>query len=191
MAAPARDTGRCLHDGDRAVGPGSGSSTSRRAPSPWWSIRYSPCWIRPNEGRYADSLRRRLSAELPAAPRTQDHARSAAPMVSISCRRLEGVKISHCWTGKTAFTFDMMPHSRRATIGVEYAHGLVSGPACSMGTYLGHKTVCFACWATGEASPPRRPGSPSRASRSTPAAPGSCRSRWRGTSTSDRKLFKG
>ncbi|MCY4480312.1 MAG: FAD-dependent oxidoreductase [Rhodospirillales bacterium] len=52
---------------------------------------------------------------------------------------LEGVKISHCWTGKTAFTFDMMPHTGSHD-GVEYAMGWC-GSGVPMGTYLGHKTA--------------------------------------------------
>ena len=52
--------------------------------------------------------------------------------------QLEGVKVSHCWTGNMGFTFDKLPHTG-AHEGVEFAAGLC-GVGIPMGTYLGHKT---------------------------------------------------
>ena len=53
--------------------------------------------------------------------------------------QLEGVKVSHCWTGNMGFTFDKLPHTG-AYEGVEFATGLC-GVGIPMGTYLGHKTA--------------------------------------------------
>lgn len=97
---------------------------------------YSPCWIRPNEDG-TRILFGGLSAEPPAAL-----ARKAAFLRDAMVRivpELEGVRISHCWTGKTAFTFDMLPHTGSHE-GVEYAMGWC-GSGVPMGTYLGHKTA--------------------------------------------------
>ena len=52
--------------------------------------------------------------------------------------QLEGVKVSHCWTGNMGFSFDKLPHTG-AHEGVEFAAGLC-GVGIPMGTYLGHKT---------------------------------------------------
>lgn len=52
--------------------------------------------------------------------------------------QLEGVKLSHCWTGNMGFTFDKLPHTG-AHEGVEFTTGLC-GVGIPMGTYLGHKT---------------------------------------------------
>ncbi len=98
--------------------------------------RNSPCWIRPNEDG-TRILFGGLSAEPPA-----DLAQKARYLHDAMLQivpSLEGVKISHCWTGKTAFTFDMMPHTGSHD-GVEYAMGWC-GSGVPMGTYLGHKTA--------------------------------------------------
>ena len=71
---------------------------------------------------------------------------------------LEGVKISHCWTGKTAFTFDMMPHTGSHD-GVEYAMGWC-GSGVPMGTYLGHKTALRVLGDPRGREPLRRPALP-------------------------------
>ena len=98
--------------------------------------RNSPCWLRPNEDG-TRLLFGGLSAEPPAdLERKARHLREA--MVAI-VPALEDVKISHCWTGKTAFTFDMLPHTGSHE-GVEYAMGWC-GSGVPMGTYLGHKTA--------------------------------------------------
>lgn len=52
--------------------------------------------------------------------------------------QLEGVKLSHCWTGNMGFSFDKLPHTG-AHGGVEFATGMC-GVGIPMGTYLGHKT---------------------------------------------------
>ena len=98
--------------------------------------RNSPCWLRPNEDG-TRLLFGGLSAEPPVdLERKARHLREA--LVGI-VPALEGVKISHCWTGKTAFTFDMLPHTGSHE-GVEYAMGWC-GSGVPMGTYLGHKTA--------------------------------------------------
>ena len=96
----------------------------------------SPLWVRPNEDG-TRILFGGLSAEPPSAlERKARHLRDA--MVHV-VPALEGAKISHCWTGKTAFTFDMLPHTGSHD-GVEYALGWC-GSGVPMGTYLGHKTA--------------------------------------------------
>ena len=97
---------------------------------------YSPCWIRPNEDG-TRILFGGLSAEPPSAPERK--ARFLRDALVRIVPALDGVKISHCWTGKTAFTFDMLPHTGSHG-GVEYAMGWC-GSGVPMGTYLGHKTA--------------------------------------------------
>ena len=98
--------------------------------------RNSPCWLRPNEDG-TRLLFGGLSAE-PPADLERKARRLREAMVAI-VPALGDVKISHCWTGKTAFTFDMMPHTGSHE-GVEYAMGWC-GSGVPMGTYLGHKTA--------------------------------------------------
>ena len=97
---------------------------------------HSPCWIRPNEDG-TRILFGGLSAEPPAA--LDRKARTLRDAMVRIVPALEGVKISHCWTGKTAFTFDMLPHTGSHD-GVEYALGWC-GSGVPMGTYLGYKTA--------------------------------------------------
>ena len=103
---------------------------------PMLEHRYSPCWLRPNEDG-TRILFGGLSAEPPAD--LERKARTLRDAMVHIVPALEGVKISHCWTGKTAFTFDMMPHTGSHD-GVEYAMGWC-GSGVPMGTYLGHKTA--------------------------------------------------
>jgi glycine/D-amino acid oxidase-like deaminating enzyme len=51
--------------------------------------------------------------------------------------QLEGVGISHSWTGKLGVSFDMLPHLGKVN-GVYYAMGY-SGHGVSLGSYLGHE----------------------------------------------------
>ena len=97
---------------------------------------YSPCWIRPNEDG-TRILFGGLSAEPPAE--LERKARTLREAMVQIVPGLEGVKISHCWTGKTAFTFDMLPHTGSHE-GVEYAMGWC-GSGVPMGTYMGYKTA--------------------------------------------------
>ncbi len=97
---------------------------------------HSPCWIRPNEDG-TRILFGGLSAEPPFG--LERKARYLRDALTRIVPALEEVKISHCWTGKTAFTFDMMPHTGSHD-GVEYAMGWC-GSGVPMGTYLGHKTA--------------------------------------------------
>ena len=98
--------------------------------------RNSPCWVRPNEDG-TRILFGGLSAEPPFA--LEHKALTLRDAMVRIVPALEGVKISHCWTGKTAFTFDMLPHTGDHE-GVEYALGWC-GSGVPMGTYLGHKTA--------------------------------------------------
>lgn len=50
--------------------------------------------------------------------------------------QLEGTRITHYWTGKTAFTADRMPHLGTCD-GIHYALGF-NGAGAAMGPYLGH-----------------------------------------------------
>jgi glycine/D-amino acid oxidase-like deaminating enzyme len=52
---------------------------------------------------------------------------------------LQGVRISHVWTGKCAATFDLFPHTG-VMRGLHYAMGYCFG-GLTMGTWLGHKTA--------------------------------------------------
>lgn len=52
---------------------------------------------------------------------------------------LGGVKISHCWTGTTGFTFSFMPHVGQFD-GIWHALGY-SGSGNAMAPYLGHKAA--------------------------------------------------
>ena len=97
---------------------------------------YSPCWIRPNEDG-TRILFGGLSAEPPAE--LERKARTLRDAMVQVVPGLEGVRISPCWAGKTAFTFDMLPHTGSHE-GVEYALGWC-GSGVPMGTYMGYKTA--------------------------------------------------
>lgn len=53
---------------------------------------------------------------------------------------LDGVRISHAWTGNVAFTFDSLPHMGRDRTGAFYCLGC-NGSGVAMMTYLGHRTA--------------------------------------------------
>lgn len=53
---------------------------------------------------------------------------------------LDGVRISHAWTGNVAFTFDRLPHMGRDESGVCYCLGC-NGSGVAMMTYLGQRTA--------------------------------------------------
>ncbi|MDP6689531.1 MAG: FAD-binding oxidoreductase [Alphaproteobacteria bacterium] len=53
--------------------------------------------------------------------------------------QLEGIKVSHCWTGGIAFTFDFLPHMGRHN-GVHFMAGC-NGAGVAMMTYLGTQTA--------------------------------------------------
>jgi glycine/D-amino acid oxidase-like deaminating enzyme len=53
--------------------------------------------------------------------------------------QLEGIKVTHCWTGGIAFTFDFLPHMGRHN-GVHYMAGC-NGAGVAMMTYLGTQTA--------------------------------------------------
>ena len=52
---------------------------------------------------------------------------------------LEGLRVTHSWTGNVAFAFDRLPHTG-AHDGLHYAIGYC-GSGVVMATYLGHKTA--------------------------------------------------
>ncbi|MCB2102356.1 MAG: FAD-binding oxidoreductase, partial [Rhodobacterales bacterium] len=53
--------------------------------------------------------------------------------------QLDGVRVTHTWAGKVAFTFDTLPHIG-VHGGVHYAMGYC-GTGVAMATYLGHKAA--------------------------------------------------
>jgi glycine/D-amino acid oxidase-like deaminating enzyme len=53
--------------------------------------------------------------------------------------QLDGVKLTHAWTGNVAFTFDFLPHMGRQD-GLHYALGC-NGSGVAMMSYLGHKVA--------------------------------------------------
>jgi glycine/D-amino acid oxidase-like deaminating enzyme len=53
--------------------------------------------------------------------------------------QLNGVKITHAWTGNVAFTFDFLPHMGRDE-GMHYCLGC-NGSGVAMMTYLGYQTA--------------------------------------------------
>ena len=143
---------------------------------PMLEHRYSPCWLRPNEDG-TRILFGGLSAEPPAD--LERKARTLRDAMVHIVPALEGVKISHCWTGQDRLHLRHdAPHRepRRRRV----RDGLVRVRACPWAPISATRPRS-GCWATRKPSPPSTAG-PSRPSRSTPAAPGSCRSRWRGTS---------
>lgn len=98
--------------------------------------RYTPCWMRTNE----DGTRILFGGTSAEPPKhLPDKALHLHQVMSEIAPVLKDVKVSHCWTGKTAFTFDMLPHTGSHE-GVEYALGWC-GAGVPMGTYLGHKTA--------------------------------------------------
>jgi glycine/D-amino acid oxidase-like deaminating enzyme len=52
---------------------------------------------------------------------------------------LADVRVTHCWEGQMAFTFDWLPHVGSED-GIHYAVGY-NGAGLPMGTYLGHKAA--------------------------------------------------
>jgi glycine/D-amino acid oxidase-like deaminating enzyme len=74
---------------------------------------------------------------------TQVEARVSAPILhrSMTARfpQLRGVRVTHAWTGNTAFTFDALPHMGRRD-GLHYCLGC-NGSGIAMMTYLGHQTA--------------------------------------------------
>jgi len=98
--------------------------------------RYNPCWIRANEDG-TRILFGGASAEKPF--HLPDKAKALHDIMVSIAPDLRDVKLTHCWTGKTAFTFDMLPHTGNWD-GIEYAAGWC-GAGVPMGTWLGHKTA--------------------------------------------------
>lgn len=98
--------------------------------------RYTPCWMRPNE----DGTRILVGGAGAERPfRLPEKARQLHAIMTDIAPALAEAKISHCWTGKTGFTFDMLPHTGSHD-GMEYAMGWC-GSGLPLGTYLGHKTA--------------------------------------------------
>lgn len=98
--------------------------------------RNTPCWMRPSEDG-TRVLFGGLTGEgpkaLPAKARRLHEA-----MVRV-VPALAGARLTHCWTGKVAFSFDMLPHTGTHD-GLHYAMGWCAS-GVPMGTWLGHKTA--------------------------------------------------
>ena len=98
--------------------------------------RNTPCWMRPSE----DGTRVLFGGLTGEGPQALDAKarRLHAAMVRL-VPALAPARLSHCWTGKVAFSFDMLPHSGRHD-GLHYAMGWCAA-GVPMGTWLGHKTA--------------------------------------------------
>ncbi len=98
--------------------------------------RNTPCWMRPSE----DGTRVLFGGLTGEGPQALDAkaGRLHAAMVRL-VPALAGARLSHCWTGKVAFSFDMLPHGGRHD-GLHYAMGWCAA-GVPMGTWLGHKTA--------------------------------------------------
>jgi glycine/D-amino acid oxidase-like deaminating enzyme len=74
---------------------------------------------------------------------TQVDAKVSAPLLhrAMTARfpQLRGVRVTHAWTGNTAFTFDALPHMGRRE-GLHYCLGC-NGSGIAMMTYLGWQTA--------------------------------------------------
>jgi glycine/D-amino acid oxidase-like deaminating enzyme len=98
--------------------------------------RNTPLWIRPNEDGTRILFGGTTGEDLGSLPRKAHQLHGEMTRVVPD---LEGVKLTHCWTGKVAFSFDMLPHTGTHD-GVHYAMGWCAA-GVPMGTYLGHKTA--------------------------------------------------
>lgn len=91
------------------------------------------------DGRMAMGGRNNLSPDL-------DLARSAENLQKTMTHifpQLRNASISHTWTGRLGFTFDLLPHLGRVA-GVFYALGY-SGHGVSLATYLGREVARLIC----------------------------------------------
>lgn len=70
---------------------------------------------------------------------TNETARRLRQMMLGVFPQLADVKISHCWGGFVAFTFDFLPHAGQQD-GIDYAMGYC-GSGVAMASWLGHRTA--------------------------------------------------
>ncbi len=98
--------------------------------------RNTPLWIRPNEDGTRVLFGGTTGEGLDHLPNKARHLYSEMTRVVPA---LDGVKLTHCWTGKVAFSFDWLPHTGTHE-GIHYALGWCA-TGVPMGTYLGHQTA--------------------------------------------------
>lgn len=91
------------------------------------------------DGRLAMGGRNNLSPELDVVESAKNLQQT---MVHIF-PQLHQASISHTWTGRLGFTFDLLPHMGRLA-GVHYALGY-SGHGVTLATYLGREIARFIC----------------------------------------------
>lgn len=98
--------------------------------------RYTPLWIRPNEDGtrilFGGTTGEDLGSLNSKAHQLYGEMTRMVPI-------LDGVKLTHCWTGKVAMSFDLLPHTGTHD-GMHYAMGWCA-TGIPMGTYLGHQTA--------------------------------------------------
>lgn len=98
--------------------------------------RNAPRWIRPNEDGTRILFGGATGEDLASI---RDKARRLHREMTTVAPALDGVKLTHCWTGKVAFSFDMLPHAGTHD-GLRYAMGWCAS-GVPMGTYMGHKAA--------------------------------------------------
>jgi len=99
-------------------------------------IRRNPFWARPSH----DGERLLFGAQTGMqAASLEAKALSLHAALTQVFPELAETRISHCWTGQVAFTFDMLPHTGEHD-GVHYAMGFCAA-GVPMGSYMGHKTA--------------------------------------------------
>tara|TARA_Y100001934_G_scaffold38491_3_gene44928 strand:- start:8094 stop:9398 length:1305 start_codon:yes stop_codon:yes gene_type:complete len=96
----------------------------------------TPLWIRPNEDGTRVLFGGRTGEDLGSLDRKAEQL--YGEMVRV-LPDLEGVKLTHSWSGKVAMTFDWLPHTGTHE-GIHYAMGWCA-TGIPMGTYLGHQTA--------------------------------------------------
>ncbi|MBT7646037.1 MAG: FAD-binding oxidoreductase [Rhodospirillaceae bacterium] len=97
--------------------------------------RNTPLWIRPNE----DGTRILFGGTTGEENALNLKAQSLYSEMTRVAPMLDGVKLTHCWTGKVAMSFDWLPHTGTHE-GIHYAMGWCA-TGVPMGTYLGHQTA--------------------------------------------------
>ena len=97
---------------------------------------YSPSWARPSH----DGTRLLFGGGtgVKRASLKQKAHDLHAGMVRVF-PQLADTRLSHCWTGNVAFTFDLLPHIGEHD-GVHHATGFCAA-GVPLGTYMGHKTA--------------------------------------------------
>jgi glycine/D-amino acid oxidase-like deaminating enzyme len=99
-------------------------------------MRRNPYWARPSHD--GDRVLFGGQTGMPKAS-LKDKALDMHACLTQIFPELAETKVSHCWTGNVAFTFDMLPHTGSHE-GIHYAMGFCAA-GVPMGTYMGHKTA--------------------------------------------------